>query len=139
MALVNETIEIRALPDDVWAVAGDPGRIGEWVPALAGSTSVDEGRACTLQDGAEILERVLEHSDEGRYYVSEITSSPLPLRSHTSRLSVHGHGDHSHVNWVAEFEAESPQLEPELVQEFAHMYREGLTTLRNRLEIHAST
>ena len=139
MGLVNETIEIRALPEDVWAVAGDPGRIGEWVPALAGSIPVDEGRACTLQDGAEILERVLEHSDDGRYYVSEITSSPLPLRSHTSRLSVHGHGNHSHVNWVAQFEAESPDLEPELVQQFGRIYREGLATLRERVEVDAST
>jgi hypothetical protein len=138
MALVNETIEIRALPEDVWALAGDPGRIGEWEPALAGSTPIDEGRACILQDGAEILESVLAHSDEGRYYVSEITSSPLPLRSHTSRPSVHGHGGPAHVNWVAQFEADSPHLEPQLVQELGHMYRDGLATLRDRLEVDAS-
>lgn len=135
MGQVRETIEIDASPEDVWALAGDPGRIGDWVPALAGSTLESEYRSCTTQEGAEIVERVLEHSDEGRYYVYEIAESQLPLRSYRSRLAVHGHGDHSHVNWEAEFEAESPDVEPELAQEFGQIYRDGLASLRERLEV----
>lgn len=134
MGRVRETIEIDAAPEDVWALAGDPGRIGEWVPALAGSTVEDDYRACTTQDGGEMLERVLEHSDENRYYVYEIASSPLPLQTYRSRLAVHGHHDHSHVDWEAEFEAQSPELEPELAGNFSQIYRDGLATLRDRLE-----
>ncbi len=134
MTVVQETIEIPASPDDVWALAGDPGRIGEWVPALAGSRLENEQRACTTQEGAEILERVLEHSDEGRYYTYEITSSPLPLRSYRSRLAVHGHGDHSHVIWDAQLEADSAEQEPELVASFSRIYREGLATLRSHFD-----
>lgn len=135
MTQVHETIEIHASPDDVWALAGDPGRIGEWVPALAGSTIENGYRACTTQDGAEIVERVLEHSDEGHYYIYEITNSPLPLRSYRSRLAVDGHGDHSHVSWEAEFDAASPDLAPELATSFSQIYRDGLATLRERLEV----
>jgi hypothetical protein len=134
MGQVRETIEISASPEDVWALAGDPGRIGDWVPSLAESRLEDDHRACTTQEGGEIAERILERSDEGRYYVYEITDSPLPLRSYRSRLAVHGHGDHSHVNWEAEFEAESPDLEPDLAGNFSQIYREGLATLRDRLE-----
>ncbi len=135
MTQVRETIEIHASPEDVWALAGDPGRIGEWVPALAGSTMENGYRACTTRDGAEIVERVLEHSEEEHYYIYEITNSPLPLRSYRSRLAVHGHADHSHVTWEAEFDAESPDLEPELATRFGQIYREGLATLRERLEV----
>ncbi len=135
MTQVLETIEIHASPEDVWALAGDPGRIGEWVPALTGSSMENDYRACTTADGAEIVERLLEHSEEGHYYVYEITSSPLPLRSYRSQLAVDDHGDHSHVIWEAQFEAESPELEPELARKFSEIYREGLATLRERLEV----
>jgi hypothetical protein len=69
--------------------------------------------------------------------MSSTANATWRLRSHTSRLSVHGHGDHSHVNWVAQFEADSPELEPELAQEFGRIYREGLTSLRGRVEVDA--
>lgn len=135
MAQVLETVEINAPPEEVWAVVGDPGRIGEWVPALADSTLESDYRSCTMQDGAEIVERIVERSDEQRYYVYEITKSPLPLRSYSSQLAVHGHGEHSHVTWEAQFEAESADLEPDLVGAFERIYREGLITLRDHIEV----
>lgn len=138
MAQVLETVEINAPPEEVWAVVGNPGRIGDWVPALADSTLENGYRSCTMQDGAEIVERIVERSDEQRYYVYEITKSPLPLRSYSSRLAVHGHGDHSHVTWEAQFEAESADLEPDLIGAFERIYREGLITLRDHVEFAAA-
>jgi len=134
MAEIRETIEIQASPARVWELAGDAGRIGEWVPALAGSKSEEDGRRCTTHDGAEIVERVLEHSDEDRYYTYEITASPLPIRSYVSRIAVAGHDGHAHVDWVAEFEAESPEQEPQLAATFSQIYRDGLRSLREQLE-----
>ncbi len=138
MAQILEGVEIHAPAEQVWALVGDPGRIGEWVPALAGSTLHDDYRACTTQEGAKIVERILDHSDEEHYYIYEIASSPLPLRLYRSWLSVQGHGDHSHVSWEAEFEAESPDLEPEPAGKFGEIYREGLAALRDRLEVAAA-
>jgi len=138
MAQILETVEIHAPAEQVWALVGDPGRIGEWVPALAGSTLHDDYRACATQEGAKIVERILDHSDEEHYYIYEIASSPLPLRLYRSWLLVQGHGDHSHVSWEAEFEAESPDLEPELTAKFSEIYREGLETLRHRVEVAAA-
>jgi mxaD protein len=138
MAQVLETVEINAPPDEVWAIVGDPGRIGEWVPALADSTLEDDYRSCTMQDGAEIVERIVERSDEERYYIYEIASSPLPLKSYRSWLAVQGHGDHSHVVWEAQFQAESADQEPDLVAAFERIYREGLITLRDHIEVAAA-
>ncbi len=138
MTQIFETVEIHAPPEAVWALAGDPGRIGEWVPALASSVTVGGYRSCTTKEGANIVERILDHSDEERYYIYEIELSQLPLRSYLSWLAVEGHGDHSHVSWEAEFEANSPDLEPELARQFSEIYREGLATLRDRIEVSAA-
>lgn len=134
MAQVRETIEIQAAPERVWALAGDPGRIGEWLPALTGATLEGDRRTVTTADGGTIEERILERSEEGRYYVYEISRSPLPLASYRSRLAVHGHGGHAHVDWEASFEAESPELQPELTATFSQLYRDGLANLRQQLE-----
>lgn len=61
-------------------------------------------------------------------------TSPLPLRSYRSALAVHGHGDHSHVTWEAQFEALEEGQEPELEAMFSGIYREGLASLRERVE-----
>lgn len=45
-----------------------------------------------------------------------------------------GRGDHTHVSWEARFEADAPELEPELAEAFGGIYREGLESLRDRLE-----
>lgn len=134
MAQVHETIEIQASPDQVWSVAGDPGRIGDWLPALAGSTVEGDRRTCTTEDGAELEERILEHSNDQHYYTYEITRAPFPVTSYRSRLGVEGHHDHSHVTWEAHFEAESPGQEAELVETFSDIYRQGLENLRANLE-----
>lgn len=134
MTWIRESVEIAASPNAVWELIGDPGEIGEWVPALAGSSATAEGRACTTADGFEIRERLLEHSDDDRFYTYSIEDSPFPLRSYVSRLSVHEQGHASRVDWVAEFEPESPELEGELEAGFGQLYREALASLRERLE-----
>lgn len=134
MAHVEQTVEIQRPVDEVWAVAGDPGRIGEWLPLLSDATLEGDVRVCRTSDGGELRERILDRSEEGRYYVYTIEQSPLPLRSYRSRLSVDGHGDHSHVVWDADFEPASPEQEAELTTMLTQVYAEGLASLRNSLE-----
>lgn len=131
---ILEEVSINAPPEDVWRVAGDHATIGEWVPALAGSTLAGSERECTTGDGAKISERILFHSDTARSYSYEIVESPLPLRAYRSTIAVHGHDGHSHVRWEAEFEALAGGQEAELQQLFTGIYREGLASLRARLE-----
>jgi len=41
----------------VWAVAGDPATISEWLPAIATSSVDGVQRSCTTVDGADLHER----------------------------------------------------------------------------------
>lgn len=132
--VISEAITVHGSPEAVWAVAGDPGAIGEWLPALAESSFSDGERVCTTGDGAEIRERIVEHSDAARSYTYEIVTSPMPLRSYRSTLSVDGHENHSHVTWEAKFEALEVGQEEELEAMFSGLYREGLASLRDRVE-----
>ncbi len=134
MALIRESIEIPVTPDEIWGLIGDPGRVGEWVPALSGSSATTDGRACTTAEGAEILERVLEHSDEERFYTYAVVASPFPLRSYVSSLSVQPHGRGSRVDWTADFEPDEPEQEDGLRTAFSQVYRGGLDALRERFE-----
>lgn len=134
MAHIHETVELDADPQQVWEVAGDPGRIADWLPVLSSSRAEGGERECTMTNGAELKERILEHSDEERSYTYEIVDAPMPLRSYRSRLSVHGHDGHSHVDWEAEFEPEDAGQEQELVETFTQTYRDGLESLRRRVE-----
>lgn len=73
-----------------------------------------------------------------RYYVYEITESPMPLASYRSVLAVQGHGHQSHVSWSASFEALDPAASTELEQAFSRIYRDGLENLRAYVEGHVA-
>lgn len=137
--VITEAVTVHASADAVWAIAGDPASIGDWVPALTGATFADGERVCTTGDGGEIRERIVSHSDAERTYSYEIVASPLPLRSYRSTLAVHGHDDHSHVTWEAQFEALAADQEQELEHMIGELYRTGLASLRERVELGAAS
>lgn len=134
MTTIEKTITINAAPEDVWALAGDPARIGEWVPALAEATLDGDDRTCVTGDGGTVRERILERDDDERFYVYEILEAPMPVSSYRSRLGVHGHGDHSHVVWAAEFEVAETAPPAEVAAAFEQLYADGLESLRAQLE-----
>jgi uncharacterized protein YndB with AHSA1/START domain len=134
MGTIHESITIHADPATVWDLAGDPARIADWMPAIAASTADGDRRFCTLQDGGDLAERIIERSDEERFYEYEVLEGPMPVSSYRSRLSVEGHDEHSHVDWEAEFAPQEREQEQELTEMVSGLYREGLDSLRERLE-----
>lgn len=134
MPRIEQTIMIDALPEDVWRVAGDPARIGEWLPALSGASLDGAERTCTTADGGIIRERIIEHSDAQRHYTYEIVEASLSVSSYRSTLAVDGHGEHSHVTWTAEFEPADPAIEEEVAAALDELYRDGLESLQAQIE-----
>lgn len=134
MGHVSEEITVHAAPEKVWELAGDPGRIADWLPALTSSRLDGDQRHCTLQEGGELNERIIARSDAERSYTYEIVDGPLPVTSYRSTLSVSGHEDHAHVTWAADFEAQEPSADSELEDTLGGMYQQGLAALRDKVE-----
>lgn len=130
----EESIEIAAPAEAVWDVAGKPGQIAEWLPALTSSEVTGSERHCTLADGGELEEKIIEHSDDERRYTYEITTGPMPIASHRSTFSVSGENGGSRVEWDAQFETEQPEQADEVGEMLRSTYREGLESLRDRVE-----
>jgi hypothetical protein len=102
--------------------------------AIANSAADGDGRSCTLVDGAEMVEPILERSDAQRYYDYEIVDAPMPVRFYRSRLTVTERGGIAHVDWTGEFEPQRPADEDRLVEAFSATYRGGLDALRDQVE-----
>ncbi len=134
MATLTESIDIGADPDSVWTVVGSPDGFSDWHPAIETSPVSDGVRRCTLVGGGDLVEPIGEHSDDGRFYVYDITEGPFPVRSYRSKIAVEETDGGSRVVWQADFEPEDPGSEQELIETFAGIYRAGLDALRDRFE-----
>ena len=129
MHSITVTSHVNATPDSVWKTIGDPSAISGWHPAIASSSVDGDTRLCTLGDGAEIHEKILEVDADGRSYTYTITESPLPLTAYRSTIQVSEEGSGSVVEWSADFEpAGAPAAD--VVGLLKGVYQAGLAALR---------
>ena len=131
---IHETISIDAAPERVWALAGDLGRIADWVPALEVSALLGDERWSRLACGLEVRERILEHSDADRYWIAEVIEPPPPLTAVRTVLSVLGDRMQSSVGWMGRVEASDEADAREGAGSLARILRDGLHTLRAEVE-----
>jgi Polyketide cyclase / dehydrase and lipid transport len=134
MPKVYEAKEIAATPDAVWAAMGRPETICEWHPAIAMSSMSDAVRHCTLVGGGEIDEAIVEHSDNGRFYVYIVTAGPFDVPGYRSRMAVEDAGTGARVVWSGQFEASDPDHDASLSETLSRVYRQGLEGIRSLIE-----
>jgi len=130
MHSITVTSHIKATPEKVWDIIGDPSSISSWHPVISESPVSGSDRLCTLADGAEIHERIESIDQEGRNYVYSITKSPLPLLSYRSTINVEGEGDGAAVTWSADFEPNGAPAE-DVAKLLTGVYQAGLAALRS--------
>ncbi len=134
MAQVKVTHELNATADHIWSLIGDPAEISTWHPAIATSQVANKQRNCSLADGGEISEEILNHDDNARTYTYRIVDSPLPIRDYVSTLSVEpGRTGGSSVTWEAEFEPEGIETE-QLQAMLSGLYDVGLSALATKIQ-----
>jgi len=131
----RQTIEIQAPADEVWRRAGRPERIADFHPGVELAVLDADLRTCVRPDASVRVERIVEHSPVHRYYTYELAFGDGRLRWLRACLGVRGHGDHSHVDWDVELEAERPADEDELAHAVDEEHRLGLERLRAQLEL----
>lgn len=134
MLRVFKTIEIQAPADEVWRLAGRLERIADFHPDVTTASVQGEYRHCTLADGSEVLERIVDHSVVHRFYTVELAGGESPFGGYRACLAVRGHGDHSHVDWDVELAAECTDEEYALARGVDEAAQAALETLRSQVE-----
>ena len=89
---VSQSVEVAAPPDEVWQAIRGFCTIAEWHPMIAECVDSEQNgvamRTLTTVDGAVLVERRVQYSDEGMSYSYEIVESPLPVADYESTLAV---------------------------------------------------
>lgn len=133
-AIVSKKIELKgASAADVMSRFGGFCAIKDWHPAVAKCDETQEGgatfRTLTLQDGAQIKEKLTGKSEEGYKY--SIISSPLPVKDYMATFSVKAEGDAVVVNWLASFQAKD-KPESEAKQVIEGIFDAGLKSIAGK-------
>jgi hypothetical protein len=126
----------------VWEVMAPFDGLAAWHPAFKASVItngvpaglVGAERLLTLQDGAEIRERLIGLSEFKRTCVYTILSSPLPISEYvaTIRVTPVTMGEKAFVEWWSRFEA-APADREAMVNLIRGVYEAGIEAVGKRL------
>ena len=86
MATGQAAIDIKGSADEVWAVVGDFGGIGGWMPGMDSCRVVGEDRILETM-GMTITERLVSKDDGGRALTYAIVDG-APVESHQAVITV---------------------------------------------------
>ncbi len=91
-------IDIDKGADDVWAVVGDFGGIGGWMPGIESCRVEGDDRILDTM-GMTITEQLVSKDDAGRSLTYSIADG-APVETHEAVITVSPAGDASHVTWT---------------------------------------
>jgi mxaD protein len=142
---VEESVQIKAPADKVWAKISNFNDLGAWHPAIK-STVITSGennkvgamRLLTLQDGGTIKEKLLGYSSKKMTLKYTIIESVLPVSSYVSSVTVIAEKDNtSKVVWKGSFKRKDLSDKPAAGQDdetatktITSIFRSGLDNLK---------
>jgi hypothetical protein len=138
MTNVSISIDIAAPAETVWQLAGDFNGLPRWLDLVNASTLSDDGRVRHLVaiNGAAIVERLLDHSDERMQYLYTILEGPDPVTDYTASISLRANdAGHTTVTWASRFAPNDPSAAEALVAHYQGLYRAGLEGLKHAVEL----
>jgi len=118
-------IKINKPADAVWAVAGDFGGIGGWMPGIE-SCVVDGDDRILKMMGMEITERLLRRDQEAREIVYGIVGG-VPVGNHEATITVVAEGEQSRVTWDVAVEPD------DMTEMMRGVYQQSLQALKDHL------
>jgi len=134
-AEVSRTATVNASPAEVWRVIGPFCAISDWYPGITTCAEERIGgathRRLVTQDGAQFLEKLLEHDEAGMRYSYTIEQSPLPVADYRSTLAVAEAGGMAQLTWSSSFSPKGAS-EQEAEEVVTGVYDGGLEALRKR-------
>jgi mxaD protein len=124
MGTARAEIDINRPADEVWAVVGDFGGIGDWMPGIE-SCHVDGDDRVLKMGGMEIIERLERRDDEEREIVYGIVGG-VPVINHKATITVTPDGKNSHVTWDVD-------VDDEMLDMMHQVYQQSLQALKDHL------
>jgi uncharacterized protein YndB with AHSA1/START domain len=136
------TAIVAAPADRIWATIAAGGGVHHWFGAvitaceLRGSGPGAE-RFCTMADGADLKERILEIDADARRFRYAIDEHPLPAREVVAAMEVEDLGDGTaRITWGAQYEADDAHAD--LVdQTLSGLYAQGIQSLDHHCRVPA--
>jgi diketogulonate reductase-like aldo/keto reductase len=132
MARAAASIDVPALPDQVWQLIGGFDSLPDWLPYIPESELSDGGRVRRLAtpNGETIVERLEAFDNASRCYSYAILQAPFPVTDYLSTLRVKeaDDGKGSRVEWTGQF-APKGVSDQEASRLFQGIYEAGLKAL----------
>jgi mxaD protein len=125
MGKARAEIGIARPPDEVWAVAGDFGGIGDWMPGVESCVCDGTDRILRLM-GMEIIERLVRRDDDAREMTYAIVGG-VPVANHFATVSVVPEDSGSRVLWDVDVEPD------DMVAMMQQVYQQNLQVLKEHL------
>ncbi|MGD0312689.1 MAG: SRPBCC family protein [Acidimicrobiales bacterium] len=126
MATGTASIDIDAPAEQVWAVVGDFGGIGSWMPGIE-SCRVDGELRIIETMGMTISERMVSKDDTGRTLAYTIADG-APVESHQAVITVIPRGAGAQVTWDVDATPD------EMADLMAAVYQQALDALKVHIE-----
>jgi mxaD protein len=119
-------IEVNSSPDEVWALVGNFGGIGGWMPGIDSCRVEGDDRILETM-GMTITERLVSKDDAARRLTYSIAGG-APVDSHEAVITVAPSGTGCHVTWVVEAKPD------EMADLMATVYQQALGALKTHVE-----
>jgi mxaD protein len=126
MGTGTAAIEIDKSAEDVWAVVGDFGGIGGWMPGIESCRVEGDDRIIDTM-GMTITEHLVSKDDAGRALTYSIADG-APIETHEAVITVTPAGDASQVTWAVEATPD------EMADLMTTVYQQSLEALKAHVE-----
>ncbi|HWD52853.1 MAG TPA: SRPBCC family protein [Acidimicrobiales bacterium] len=126
MAQGQAAIDIDRSADEVWAVIGDFGGIGDWMPGIDSCRVEGEDRILEMM-GMVLTERLVSKDDSARVLTYSITEG-APVETHQAVITVTPTGSTSQVAWDVD------STPDEMAEVMATIYQQSLEALKKHVE-----
>jgi carbon monoxide dehydrogenase subunit G len=124
MGKARAEIEIDRPADEVWAVVGDFGGIGAWMPGIESCHLDGDDRVIKMM-GMEVTERLERRDEEERELVYAIVGG-VPVINHKATITVVPAGSKSHVTWDVD-------VDDDMTDMMHQVYQQSLSALKDHL------
>lgn len=102
MATIVKEIPLSVSAEAAWERVSDVGNIASLISFIGTSELDGNTRVCTLQDGAQLNEKIVSVDTSLRRVVYTITDAPMPMDFHAASMEVKNDGAASKLVWTVD-------------------------------------